>query len=127
MLNKYLSCTFVDCGRSLETGLDCWGLALAVRAELGFPVLGDASTACRDVPLEMVREYQRISDGLKVGEPKVGGLAAVFKGRAFVHVGVVVEADSRLCVLEINPDSGCRIMPIHRFLETYYKVVFYHD
>lgn len=127
MLNKYLACPFVDCGRSLETGLDCWGLALAIRAELGLPVLGDAATACRDVPLEMVHEYQRISAGLEVGAPQVGGLAAVFKGKAFVHVGVVVEAEDRLCVIETNPTSGCRVMPVARFLEAYYNVVFYND
>lgn len=127
MLNKYLGVPFADCGRSLETGLDCWGLALAVREELGLPRLSEAGTACRENLAEMAHQYRAISSGLQVGEPCVGALAAVFKGKAFVHVGVVVEADGRLCVIDTNPIPGCRITTLPRFIDTYYKVIFYHD
>jgi len=125
-IEKYLRVPYVDEGRS-GAALDCWGLMLAVRAELGCAPLPSLTGVTRHTVHAMGHEYQAISSMLEQCEPEAGAIAAVFKGKAFVHVGVVVEIDGRLGVLETNQATGPRWMRVPQFLDTYYKVLFYRD
>jgi len=126
-MNKFMRVPYVDGGRTLE-GLDCWGLVLAVRQELGLPGLSDDPLAIRGNGAAVLCQFQGVSSGLVSGQsPRPGTLAAVFKGRLFVHVGVVVEADGRLWVIETNPGVGVSMRSIPDFAAAYYRVVFYCD
>ncbi|HGE2088530.1 TPA: hypothetical protein ACGJXC_006840, partial [Pseudomonas aeruginosa] len=52
---------------------------------------------------------------------------AAYRGRLLDHVGLLVEVDGRLQVLEINPGSGMSLTPLKKFSDKYSKVVFYCD
>ena len=125
-IHRLLAVPYRDRGRTLE-GLDCWGQLLQVRRELGLPDLADIGPVSRAEPLEMQRQYARVSATLSPGKPCIGAIAAVFRGTLFVHVGVVLEIDGRLAVLETNEGSGPRWKRIPDFVDTYYKVIFYRD
>lgn len=127
-VEKYLFQPYVKGGREPD-GFDCWGLALLVRKELGLPDLAGPQEANRDNPMAMQKLYREVSEAAL--EPcdslRPGDLAAVFKARVMVHVAVAVEIDGRIALLETNPSSGVRWMFLDRFLQTYYKVIFYRD
>jgi len=94
---------------------------------MGLPDLDPATGADKNNIQEMQRACARISSGLQAGEPVPGAVAAVFRGAVMVHVGLVVEIEGRLAVIETNPVSGVRWSFLPRFLATYYKVIFYRD
>lgn len=125
-VEKYLTCPYLDAGRSLA-GLDCWGQLLLVRAELGCQPLPSLGGVTRHTVRTMGSQYAEVSNGLEVCEPEVGAIAAVFRGALFVHVGIVIEIDGILAVLETNPASGARWLRVPEFLSFYYKVIFYRD
>lgn len=125
-MNRYLRVPYVDGGRTME-GLDCWGLALLVRNDMGLPDLPADPLAIRGNGKAIADQFRSISSGLEVGKPKPGALAAVFKGSLFVHVGVVIEADGRLWVMETNPGYGVCIRRVADFNSSYYKVIYYCD
>lgn len=117
---------YLDEGRTLA-GADCWGLAMLARAALGLPDIPLAAGVTRSTVMGMQQEFRRISAGLAPGIVRPGALAAVFKGAAFVHVGVVIEADGRLWVLETNPGVGSCMRRMADFNAAYYNVVYYAD
>lgn len=123
---KYFGVPYLDGGRTLD-GLDCWGLALAVRQDLCLPALADDPLAIRGQGASMRQLFDDVSGVLNPGEPSEGALAAVFKGPLFVHVGVVVRADGRLWVLETNPGVGVLMRRVAHFEQAYYKVIYYRD
>lgn len=125
-IEKYLAVPYVDGGRTMAGG-DCWFLTCAVREEMGLPGLPSLGGTTRHTPLAMAHEYERVSAGLEVCEPCEGAIAAVFRGKLMIHVGVVVTIDGRLAVLETNPASGPRWMWTHDFIQRYFKVIFYRD
>lgn len=108
-------------------GLDCWGLALCVRRDLGLPELPDDPEAVRGNGPAVSAQFSGISEAMIPGEPKPGSLAAVFKGSLFVHVGVVIFADGRLWAVETNPGAGVIMRRLPDFVASYYKVIFYND
>lgn len=125
-VNDLLSVPYLDRGRTMD-GLDCWGQLLLVRKHLGMPSLPDIGPVSRAEPIAMQREYGKVSSTLTEGPPCLGAIAAVFRGTLFVHVGVVLEIEGRLAVLETNEGSGPRWMRVQDFVDTYYKVIFYND
>lgn len=54
-------------------------------------------------------------------------MAMVFTGRLMLHVGVVVELEGRLAVLDISAKTGCRWQRIPDFEAPFAKVVYYRD
>lgn len=125
-MNHFLEVPYLDRGRTMD-GADCWGLSMLVRASLGLPDIPLAVDTDRTTLQAMQREFRRISEGLDRGVLRPGALAAVFRGPAFLHVGVVVEADGRLWVLETNPGAGPCLRRVADFNAAYYKVVYYAD
>lgn len=125
-VHEFLRVPYVDRGRTME-GLDCWGQLLLVRGQLGMPSLPDIGPVTRAEPIAMQREYGKVSSGLVECNPCVGAIAAVFRGTLFVHVGVVLEIDGRLAILETNEGSGPRWMRVQDFVDAYYKVIFYRE
>lgn len=125
-VERYLAVPYVDGGRTMQGG-DCWFFVLSVRADLGLPPLPPLHSTTRHTPLAMAHEYEQVSGTLEQCEPQVGAVAAVFRGRLMVHVGIVLEIDGRLAVLETNPGSGPRWLRVRDFVERYYRVIFYRD
>lgn len=127
-VEKYLFQPYVTGGRDLH-GFDCWGLVLMIRAELGLPELGSSVSANRENPMEMQRLHKSLTQSVleECVDLRPGDIAAVFRARVLVHVAVALEIDGRIALIETNPASGVRWMFLPRFLQTYYKVVFYRD
>lgn len=125
-VQAHLAVPYVDGGRTMQ-GYDCWGQLLLLRQQLGCGRLPSLGGVTRSTPLAMCNRYADVSGTLEACEPEVGAIAAVFKGRAFVHCGVVLEIDGRLAVIETNPGSGPRWLHVQRFLEQYARVIFYRD
>lgn len=125
-IHALLKVPYVDRGRTMQ-GLDCWGQLLEARRALGMPELPDIGPISRAEPIAMQREYGKVSSQLIECEPRPGAIAAVFRGTLFVHVGVVLEIDDRLAVLETNEGTGPRWLRVPDFIDTYYKVIFYCD
>lgn len=125
-VERYLAVPYRDGGRDMG-GLDCWGQVMRVRGEIGLPELPTIGDTTRHTPLAMAHYYDSVSSTLSQCEPEPGAVAAVFRGRLMVHVGVVLEIDGRLAVLETNPGSGARWLRVRDFVERYYRVIFYRD
>ena len=132
MLEQYLFARYVDGGRGEVVGgvreYDCWGLALAVRQELlGLPPLPDAGVISRHRLRESAKSYRVYAELLPEGSAIPGAIAAVMSGELCTHVGVVLELDGMLAVLEINPHSGCRWLRVADFERAYYRVKYHAD
>lgn len=132
MLEKYLFARYVDGGRGELVGgayeYDCWGLSCAVRQELlGLAPLPDAGVISRHRLRESAKSYRVYADLMPESQPIPGALAAVMSGELCTHVGVVLELDGMLAVLEINPKSGCRWLRIGDFERAYYRVKYHAD
>ncbi|MCY1424513.1 hypothetical protein D9M71_402600 [compost metagenome] len=107
---------------------DCWGLTCAVREEvLQLPALPDFGLVSRLSLRESARAYQRYAEHLPAGPPVHGAIAAVLSAHLCTHVGLVLEIDGRLGVLEINPGESPRWMPVLDFERLYYRVVYHRD
>lgn len=123
-LMPYLQAHYVDCGRDLP-GIDCWGLVLLVRRELGLPDLPEFRVSGKDAR-GFTRAYREQRRRMEVCAPEVGAVAAAFRGSLCLHVAVVVEVEGRLAALEIT-ETGARWLRLATFQEKYSKVVYYRD
>lgn len=123
---EIMEAPYLDGGRD-ESGIDCWGLVLWVRRGLGLPELPSIGGTIRTDKLSASKYYARISATLDAGESKPGSIAAVIRGGLFIHAGVVIEADGRKWVIDINPGSTATLSTIDQFCSTHFKVVFYND
>ncbi|MDI2409501.1 hypothetical protein [Pseudomonas aeruginosa] len=91
-------------------------------------MLNDFGGVTRLTPVSMQRACDtEIERALEQCEPGPGVIAAAYRGRLLDHVGLLVEVDGRLQVLEINPGSGMSLTPLKKFSDKYSKVVFYCD
>lgn len=123
---EIMGAPYLDGGRD-ESGIDCWGLVLWVRRNLGLPELPSIGSTIRTDKLSASRYYAEISSTLSSGDAKAGSIAAVIRGGLFLHAGVVVEADGRKWVMDINPGSTAKLNTIDQFCSTHLKVIFYND
>ncbi|HFH3169892.1 hypothetical protein R4K19_18745 [Pseudomonas aeruginosa] len=91
-------------------------------------MLTDFGGVTRLTPVSMQRACDtEIQRALEQCEPGPGVIAAAYRGRLLDHVGLLVEVDGRLRVLEINPGSGVSLTPLQKFSDKYSMVVFYRD
>ena len=126
MLRTFLSAPYRDGGRG-PIAFDCWGLCIAVRHQLlGLPLLPSLGAVGKDRLRENTHAYHGLKQGMETCPPEVGAIAAVFRGALCLHVGVVVEADGRLKILDTNP-GGPRLCTVREFEDDFPKVVYYRD
>ena len=111
-----------------EDGLhiDCWGLVRLIwENELGKPTLPLFSGAI--TPRMQTRCYSEFPDhGLIECQPKHGAIASCIQSTLCTHVGIVIEIDGELRVIDIQNGSPVAIHQISRFSRKFTKVVF-HD
>ena len=127
MIEKYLTIPYVDSGRTMA-GLDCWGLVLAVRAELGCAELPSFTDVVWDKPRANQAAFREAVQILQqVAVPSAGDVAAVMHGQLCLHTGVVIAVDGRLAVLDTNVGRLPRWQWLADFKAEYFQVSFYHD
>jgi len=127
-LNHYLFSRYVDGARGDGGTYDCWGLAREVRNKIyGKRLLPSWGHIRNTMPRAFTEAYHEQAKELEECEPEAGALAMVFTGRLMLHVGVVVELEGRLAVLDTSAKSGCRWQRIPAFEAPFSKVVYYRD
>lgn len=125
-LNKFLSAPYREGARG-PLAFDCWGLCIHVRHQVfGLPLLPSLGGVGKDRIRENTAAYHDLRQGMDECPPQPGAIAAVFRGALCLHVGVVVETEGRLKVLDTNP-GGPRLSTIQDFRDAYPRVVFYCD
>ena len=126
-VEKYLFLEYEDGARGPDK-MDCWGLVRHVlHHELGGRLMPSWGHVRNTSPRLFTRAYKAEAASMVECSPCVGAIAAVFRGALMVHVGIVIDIDGRLCVLEINPKAGSRWRTVADFQRPYLKVVYYRD
>lgn len=121
-VSKYLGGQYVEGGRAWPS-VDCYGLVLEVRRDMGLPQWPDWGSARRGESMqvaaaELVSQFERC-------EPEQGAVALCYRGSLVTHVAVVVECHGRLHALEINAPTGVLCLPLRRFERRFVRVEYY--
>lgn len=124
---QYLTCEYEDGARGPDK-FDCWGLVRHVlHSHLGGRLMPSWGHVRNTMPRLFTRAYKAEAADMVECGPCVGAIAAVFRGALMIHVGIVIEVEGRLRVLEINESTGVRMKLVKDFESPYYKVKYYRD
>lgn len=127
-VNDYIGAPYIDGARGEGGAYDCWALAREVRHKIyGKRLLASWGHIRNTMPRAFTEAYHEQAKELEECAPEVGALAMVFTGRLMLHVGVVVELEGRLAVLDISAKTGCRWQRVPEFEAPFAKVVYYRD
>lgn len=129
MLQKYLSSTYKIGGRGpLE--YDCWGMTREARVTLfDKPWFPDFLHIDDDTRVQaMTRESMRVVRmcDLKECAPRAGAVATAWRGRLCIHIGIVIDVDGSLLILETDR-PGPKLTNLHVFERRYTAVQYYDD
>jgi len=75
--------------------------------------------------VEFTRHCNEVCDVLQKCGPEPGALVGIFRGKVCTHVGIVVEIDGLLGVLDTTSKTNSRWMSIPDFDRRYLKVIYY--
>ena len=125
MINGWLAIPYVAYGRGME-GSDCWGLVCIVREA----VRGDRLPAFADIHDKRAlthAAHDMIAQGWReVSKPKVGTLVAVWRGALCMHIGIVIEIDGRMAVIDSDEKRGVAWKWLTDYMRQHAKVTL-HD
>lgn len=125
MIMQYLRSRYQSGGRGPAV-FDCYGLARHARASLFQCPWLEAHEGVSDSDKRaMTRICKEI--GLRPALPAPGVLATCWRGELFHHVGICIEIDGRLGVLETSRKTGPRWLHIAEFERIYSRVIYYDD
>lgn len=123
-LANYMRAPYVDGARG-PLAFDCWGLCVAIRTGVFcLPLLPSLGSVGRNRLRDNTVAYRELKQGMEECLPEPGAIAAVFRGQLMAHVGVVVEVEGRLKVIDTNP-GGVRVRTVRDFESDYPRVVYY--
>jgi hypothetical protein len=129
VINDWLRIPYRDHGRDWS-GCDCWGLVRMVRHALRGDLLASYGSIDPNDKTALTDAAGYVLDGggfqLRQ-EPGVGALATVWRGALCLHVGIVVEVEGRLAVLETGRRIGVRWLRLADFRQVYRDVRFYDN
>lgn len=129
MIQRYLESRYVRGGREWPE-LDCFGLVRLARAELyGAPMMPLCTAAVPGNCREITRAVSKVAWELDMSPCGCapGSVATAWAASLCIHVGLVVEADGRLWVLETDEPTGPCLTPVKDFESRYTRVVYYAD
>lgn len=128
-LDELLKTRYVKHGREAPD-LDCWGLVRLARVHLfgrdWLPSYSHVDPADKSGLTDATVEVRQQGGFADVG-PRLGAIAAAWRGRLCVHVGLVVETDGRLWILETDEITGPTLTALRVFESRYTKVIYYDD
>lgn len=127
MIAKYLKTTYRKGGRG-PIEYDCWGLVREVHHEyFGRPLLPSLTEATPGA-------FRRITESVHAAHQDVltydvdirpGAIVEAWMGSLCVHIGIVVEVDRRLMILETDNPNGPVLTKPPLFVSRYTKVRFF--
>lgn len=129
MIAKYLKTTYRKGARGPKE-YDCWGLVRAVRYEFFHrALLPELSDLPADDARAKTRAHDLVHSSVNVREVPMqpGAAAEAWIGGLCVHVGVVVDVDGMLFILETDTPFGPTLTKPSVFSSRYTKVKFYDD
>lgn len=121
-MTHFMRCVYLEGGREYPY-FDCYGIVIAVRAHLGLSELP---------PYAQIRKGQAMHEAV-TGEipnyrkcaPEHGAIAICWHGQLARHIGIVVELDGILRVMEINPRKNVTLPTVPVFERRYRKVEYF--
>lgn len=128
-IDDFLQTRYVPFGRAAPE-LDCWGLVRLARVSLFGRLLLPSHVGINPqdkAALTAAAQAVREQGGFQEVQARPGAIAAAWRARLCVHVGLVVEADGRLWVLETDAGTGPTLTRINIFETRYTRVIFYDD
>lgn len=128
-VDDLLKSTYVKHGREWPE-LDCYGLVRLGRAGLfGRELLPSYSDIDPMDKPSLTDAAVTLREGAGFTEVGLcaGAIATAWRARLCVHVGLVVEADGRLWILETDENTGPTLTRINKFEARYTRVVFYDN
>lgn len=128
-LDDLLQTRYVKGGRG-PVEQDCYGLVRTARHEIfGQSILPSYDGISPDDKQSLTSACMTVRDegGFVPVSPSPGAIATAWRARLCVHVGIVVQADGRLWVLETDVGTGPCITPLPKFESRYTKVIYYAD
>ena len=127
-VNDYLTTAIYKDGGRGPVHYDCWGLVREARGQhLGLSVLPVYGELRNDDPRSFTKAYRAEARTLRECAPEHGAIAAVMVGEICVHVALVLEIDSELWILEINPEKSARALRLNAWLSNHLRVTFHND
>ena len=127
-IEQYLTVPYIDGGRDIAVGLDCWGLVRHVlHAEFEKPLFEGFAGIDRHGIGEMNKGYKASVSQFKQCEPKAGAVACCFYMggdglEIFHHVGVCINDHQ---VLHTSSKKGAGILKVRAFKRIAATVKFY--
>lgn len=130
MIQRYLKTSYQRGGRG-PVAYDCFGIVRAVRHEVfGKSVLPSFGNICPQDKRNLTAACIDVRDAKgfhPVQQPVPGAIATAWRASLCVHVGICVEVDGRLWVLETDEPAGPALIALDRFEDRYTKVIYYDD
>jgi len=127
-IDHYFTVPYVDGGRDIAVGLDCWGLVRHVlHHEFNLPLLERFGCVDRhDSEADIHRCFDDSQASFKLCQPKAGALACCFlkcgDDLIFHHVGVCLNASD---VLQTASSHGVKTTSVRAFKRLATVVKFY--
>jgi hypothetical protein len=122
----YLRCRYEDGARG-PTAFDCYGMAIDARVTIfGRRALPSLGWCGRAKLRENTHAFKDNESSMIECKPVPGAIAAAFDRDLLTHVGVVVEVDGQLKILDTNP-GGPKIRTVRDFESCFQRVAYYDD
>jgi hypothetical protein len=127
MIERYLATVYEDGGTG-PYAYNCWTLVRAVRHEVfGYPLLPIYGAISPDDKHALTDACNAEAQAFHEGPPSPGAIATVWRGQICIHVGICIELDGRLGVLETGRKCGPRWLCLGDFERRYLKVIYHND
>ncbi|MEY8195483.1 MAG: hypothetical protein RPR28_11600 [Cycloclasticus sp.] len=126
-INQYLTAPYIDGGRDLPAGLDCWGLVRHVlHYEFNQPLFDEFGCIDRHQVGAVHQGFDKTVPSFKPCIPKAGAVACCFlpseAGDIFHHAGVCINDHQ---VLHTSNRHGVSVLAVRGFKRLARKVGFY--
>lgn len=126
-LEQYQIVPYLDGGRTVSEGLDCFGLVRhALHHQFNGPLLNSFSGIFRSDHADMTNEFHQSVGQFKQCKPQTGAIACCFhktaNGDVFHHVGICVDESN---VMHTSATRGYSVVPVRTFKRLALKVEFY--
>jgi len=121
----YLPVNYLDGGRDFN-GMDCWGLVRHVlHYQFNLPLFESYGHVNPDDKRSLTEAFTAEVKSFIPSSSKASAVAAGFRGQLLLHIGVCVEVNSQLYVLETSRKNAVALTKLRDFKRQYSRIEFY--